>query len=135
MCTQHRQPRSECEPWDKHGHTMRFREDTWQESMDAAGTDELTAWTSECLEARRDRIRCRRCPDDAPVIPMEPGDMTGRPFSEWLADAVLQVYRQHPRHEPVWLGAAPSGPAPAVFMPPMPAAAPDSGSKRGRARG
>jgi hypothetical protein len=136
MCTQHRQPRSECEPWDKHGHTVRFREDDWlgSEALAKAEKSDITTLLAEALEVFSGGLRCPRCNLDADPVPLEYGDLAGRALREWVVDAKSRVRRQHPRHEPVWLGAEPSAPAPMVFMPPMPAAVPDHGGKKGRVK-
>jgi hypothetical protein len=114
MCPQHHQPRSQCEPWDRHGHTMRFREDLWAAAENVAGDadSDVTTLLTQLLEAvALDGARCYRCKLDAPPVPLEYGDLQGRPLREWLAEAAEEVIRQHPRHEPVRIGAEP-GPAP-----------------------
>ena len=110
MCTQHHQPRSQCEPWDRHTHSLRFREDLWAEAERIADPD-VTTLLTQCLEAQLEYLRCYRCKLDAPPVPVEFGDLTGRPLREWLADAAEVVISQHPRHEPVRIGAGPSSPA------------------------
>jgi len=134
-CAQHHQDRGECEPYDRHGHTMRFREDLWGEveSTAAAEKSDITTFLTEAAEAMLGYIRCHRCPPGADPVPAEYGDLTGKPLRDWVAGAVKQVQRQHPRHEPVWIGAEPPVPAPVVFMPPTPAPVPDHGGKKGRA--
>ena len=119
ICTQHHGLRSECEPWDKHGHTVRFREDDWRTAETAAKAEksDITTFLAEAMEVSNGYLRCHRgrCATDAPPVPVTFGDLTGRPFREWVADAVIRVRRQHPRHEPVTIGAEPSGP-PAVAL-------------------
>ena len=123
MCTQHHQPRSQCEPWDRHGHTMRFREDLWAQAEQVAEASEtdVTTLLTQLLEAQLGFQRCYRCKLDAPPVPLEFGDLQGRPLREWLAEAAEEVIRQHPRHEPVWIGAKPgtsTSPASPVFREP-----------------
>jgi hypothetical protein len=154
MCAQHRQPKSDCEPWDRHGHTMRFREDLWVQADLAAqaGKSDVTTLLTETLEVMLGHIRCHRCSVAADPVPVTLGDLSGRPLREWVADAARQVQRQHPRHEPVRAGEAPliradalclrcdapwsadhvcedgaEPPAPVVFM------EPDHGTGKGRA--
>ena len=117
-CAQHHQDRSECEPWDRHGHTMRFREDDWRtsEATAAAENSDITTSLTEVMTVTLGGyIRCHRCALNADPVPLEYGDLQGRPLREWVADAVIRVQRQHPRHEPVTIGAEPSGP-PAVAL-------------------
>ncbi len=130
-CSQHHQDRSACEPWDRHGHTMRFREDDWREAETAAAAEksDITTSLTEAMQVMNGYIRCHRCPPGTDPVPLEYGDLDGRPLREWVAGAVRKVARQHPRHEPTWIGAEP--PAPVVFMPPMPAAVPDHDRKKG----
>ena len=117
-CAQHH---GQCEPWDRHPHTIRARDDDWEDAQDTHGSAELAGYIAETMQARRGKLRCRRCLPGAPPVPLISGDLTGRPLDEWISRAVRQAEGQHPRHEPVWLGAEPSGPIPVVFMPPMPA--------------
>jgi hypothetical protein len=89
---------------------MRFREDDWQAGERAAGDAEsdVTTLVTLLLQATAlDGIRCYRCALDAGPVPLELGDLTGKPLREWLAEAAEEVIRQHPRHEPVRIGAEP----------------------------
>ena len=110
MCTQHHQPRSQCEPWDRHGHTMRFREDLWAQAEDTAAADgsDVTSLLTQCLEAQLGHLRCYRCKPGNPPVPVTFGDLTGKPLREWLTGAAETVIRQHPRHEPILIGAEPA---------------------------
>ena len=116
-CSQHHQPRSDCEPWDRHTHSLRFREDMWDEAERAAQAErsDVTTFLTETAEAMLGYIRCHRCSLAADPVPVTTGDLQGRPLREWVADAVRKVQRQHPRHEPAWIGAEPAGP-PAVAL-------------------
>ena len=102
---------------------MRFRDDDWRAAGDT-DSDVTTLVTLLLQVMAIDGIRCYRCALDAPPVPLESGDLQGRPLREWLAEAAEEVIRQHPRHEPVWIGARPgasSSPpslAPAVFREP-----------------
>lgn len=97
---------------------MRFREDLWaqaEEVAKAADTD-VTTLLTQLLEAQLGFQRCYRCKSGAPPVPVEFGDLTGKPLREWLAEAAGEVIRQHPRHEPVRIGAEP-GTAPSSPLP------------------
>jgi len=117
-CTQHHQPRSKCEPWDRHGHTMRFREDDWMAAEHAAKTarTDVTALVTQMMEAMLGYARCWRCHPGAPPVPVGFGDLAGRPLREAVADAAEQVISQHPDHHPVTIGRA--GVPPVVFAEP-----------------
>jgi hypothetical protein len=107
-CKQHNQPLSECFPWDHHGHSNRYREDDWQateNTAEAAGlpTTEMIAHGMEIFQGY---LRCNRgdCYFGTPPVPVIWGDLTGKTLGEWVTEAVAQVKRQHPRHEPVLIG-------------------------------
>ena len=137
MCGQHHIPAGECPPWSRHPHTIRYRDDDWGGAQQAKANKEIADWISVSIQTRLQHVRCPRCDYRAPASPPVPlvcGDMTGGTLDEWIGVAEKRVKAQHPRHEPVWLGAEPSTPAPVVFMPPMPAAVPDHGGKKGRVR-
>jgi hypothetical protein len=109
MCGQHRRPLAECDPWDRHNHSVRFREDVWQDTERTAGAGDVVPFINEAVEARLGYIHCRRgsCMLDGPPVPLEFGDLTGKSFDEWLTEAVELAESQHPRHEPVRIGAEP----------------------------
>ena len=100
---------------------MKFREDMWGEAEKAAlaaGYSDRTDLITQALTAMLGYIRCPMCdsrgPGAAPV-PVEFGDLEGRPLAGWIADAVSVVKRQHPDHDPVRVGAGlavPAAPAP-----------------------
>lgn len=126
-CSQHKQPLSDCEPWDHHGHSNRFREDDWQATERAAETAELHTTTeliAHALEVMQGFLRCDRgrCYTDGPPVPVTFGDLTGKTPGEWIAEAAKQVKRQHPRHEPVTIGAPattrPASPGDVPFISP-----------------
>lgn len=109
-CTQHHQPRSQCNPWDRHVRAMRFRDDDWAAAEGTAWTakSDVTSVATLAVTAMSDYIRCYRC--GAPV-PAQMGDLTGTTLREALFAAEKQVAAQHPRHEPVIVGAeTPSAP-------------------------
>ncbi len=112
-CGQHHQPRADCEPWDRHGHTMRFREDLWDDAERVAQAErsDVTTLLTETMEAMLGHLRCHRCSLAAEPVPVEFGDLTGKPLREWIAGAVKQVVSQHPQHEPVVIGEKVSTPA------------------------
>ena len=142
MCGQHHVPAGECPPSSRHPHTVRVRDDDWEGAQAAHGREEIAGWIEETIRARLGYIRCWRCPDDAPPVTLIPGDLTGMTLDEATVAAVKQAERQHPRHEPVWLGAPPPAvqPGAAVFMEPGAAPVitsvppvPDHSRKRGKA--
>ena len=113
-CGQHRQPLSECEDWDRHNHSMRFREDDWQlheRSAKALRLATTTEYVDQAANVAEGYLRCHRggCTTDGPPIPVTFGDLTGKTLGEWITLAVKRAGSQHPRHEPVMIGAAPSG--------------------------
>lgn len=113
-CGQHHRPLSECEDWDRHNHSNRFREDDWQgtkRDAEAAGLDTTTELIAHGMEVMRGYLRCSRgaCMTDAPPVPVTFGNLEGKTLGEWITEAVRQAESQHPRHEPVMIGAAPPG--------------------------
>jgi hypothetical protein len=93
-------------------HPVRLRNDLWEGAEDAALAVRMTAsaWIRQAMQARLGELRCERCPDDAPPVPVEFAHLTGKSLDAWLAEAGVRVKRQHPRHEPVLVGA--EAPAP-----------------------
>ena len=111
-CPQHHVPPAECPPWSRHPHTVRYRDDDWAGAQAAHGYKEIADWIAVTMEARLQHVRCPKCDDnraDAPAVPLICGDLTGGTLDEWIVTAVRRVRAQHPRHEPVWLGAEPAG--------------------------
>lgn len=101
------------EPWDRPGHSIRFRNDLWdgaaKDTARLAKTErsmDQTLWITQAMEVRLDYLRCWRCRPEAPPVPLEFRDLTGKPFSDWIAAAMRTVLAQHPHHEPVIVGAA-----------------------------
>ena len=110
-CSQHRRPLSECRPDAKHVHPIRFRTDMWadaERAAKAAGTDR-TGLVTQALEVfGLGYIRCGKCDyrsPDAPPVPVEFGDLTGRPPGYWVDRAAERIAQQHPDHGPVMVGA------------------------------
>ena len=105
-CPQHHQPRSQCRPSDRHVHSMRFRDDDWENAEQAAWADrsDVTTLTTLVMEAMLGYIRCYRCRENAPPVPVEFGNLTGGTLREHLTDAEKRVVSQHPHHEPVTIG-------------------------------
>jgi hypothetical protein len=124
-CPQHHQPRSQCRPSDRHVRTMRFRDDDWEAAENtawAAKSDVTTLTTLAMTVMAAGCVRCYRCREDAPPVPVKMGDLTGMSLSGAVVAAEKQVARQHPRHEPVTIGAArdeapPAAPAAASPVP------------------
>jgi hypothetical protein len=97
---------------------MRLRRDLREaigDAADACGKD-TSDWARLAMQVMLDppELRCPRCRDDAPPVPLEFGDLTGMTLAEAVAGAAEQVRRQHPRHEPVIVGAGTS-PAPGAI--------------------
>jgi hypothetical protein len=106
-CSAHNCLKTECPPESSHVHTFRLRKDlvdAAEKAVDAERTD-VSAWVRQAMETQLGHLRCYRCSDTAPPVPLKFGDLTGRPLDEWIAEAVERVRRQHPRHEPVTVGA------------------------------
>ena len=89
---------------------MRFRDDDWETAEQAAweGKSDVTTLTTLAMEAMLGYIRCYRCKENAPPVPVEFGNLEGRPLREWIAGAEKRIVSQHPRHEPVTIGAEPA---------------------------
>ena len=109
-CPQHHQLRSQCRPSDRHVHSMRFRDDDWENAEQAAwaSRSDATTLTTLAMNAMSGYIRCYRCKEDAPPVPVVMGDLSGTTLLDALTGAEKQVVSQHPRHEPVTVGAKPS---------------------------
>lgn len=108
MCAQHHCPRAECPPESSHGHTIRFRDDLWQDTeKEAGGEGAVAAWVRQAMEVRLGYLRCDRgrCATDSPPVPVVWGDLTGMTLDEAIAHAAEQVRDAHPRHAPVTIGA------------------------------
>jgi hypothetical protein len=121
-CPQCHVPPAECRPYVKHPLPMRARLDMRRDAEQAVEdgqSRDVTSFITEAAQVRLGYLRCDRgrCLEHGAPVPVEFGNLTGRPLSEWIADAVREVDRQHPHHEPVTIGARP---APVVFMPPTP---------------
>jgi hypothetical protein len=111
-CKKHECPPCICPPESGHLISLRARADLRDDAGDAAAADGIDAstWIREAMQARLNYLRCGKCRETDPPVPLEFGDLTGRPMDEWIAEAVERVRRQHPRHEPVTVGA--EAPAP-----------------------
>ncbi len=99
---------------------MRFRDDDWEAAEKiawAAKSDITTLQTLAMTVITTQSIRCYRCKEDAPPVPVKMGDLTGTSLREAVIAAEKQVVSQHPRHEPVMIGAAPQGVVPATPEP------------------
>ena len=111
-CTQHRRPKSECAPWDRHNRSIRFRKDdveAAERAATAAELDSVSEYVVHGTEAMLGHLRCGRgrCATDGPPVPVTWGDLTGKTLGEWIAEAVSLVEDQHPRHESVMIGTVP----------------------------
>jgi hypothetical protein len=111
-CKKHQCPPYMCPPESGHLISLRVRADLRDDAGDAAaaGGDDASTWIREAMQARLNYLRCGKCRDTAPPVPLEFGDLTGKPLDEWIAETVERVRRQHPRHEPVTVGAGVSAP-------------------------
>jgi hypothetical protein len=111
-CKKHQCPPYMCPPESVHLISLRVRADLRDDAGDAAaaGGDDVSTWIREAMQARLNYLRCGKCRETAPPVPLEFGDLTGKPLDEWLAETVERVRRQHPRHEPLTVGA--EAPAP-----------------------
>lgn len=112
MCREHHCPVGECPPWSRHPHTVRARDDDWQGAQRANGHKDIADWIAVAMQTRRGYVRCPRCDHRDPGaghVPLICGDMTGKTLDMWIDVAEKRVRAQHPRHEPVWLGAEPPG--------------------------
>lgn len=114
-CGQHHCPQGECPPGSSHVHSVRFRDDLWADTEQAAGDarTDVATWVRQAMEARLGYLRCYRCRETDPPVSLEFGDLTGASLGELIAEAAKAVVAQHPRHEPVTVGAE-TFPAPAA---------------------
>ena len=92
---------------------MRFREDDWQAAGNAAEAlrlDTATEFYEQAANAALGYVRCQRgaCRTDAPPVPVVFGNLEGKTLGEWITEAVRLAESQHPRHEPVTIGAEPA---------------------------
>lgn len=102
--------------------TVRFHPGTW-EIMESRRGMTASVHIRDMTEAGLGFIRCWTCFEPVPV---EFGDLTGKPLAEWIAEAGKAIKAQHRHgHHPVTIGnAAPEAPAPraapgsAVFLEP-----------------
>lgn len=100
--------------------TIRMRDDAWDMiglKVKAARSDH-SAFVRDMADAGVDCARCYRCFE---LVPVEFGDLTGKPLAEWVAEAGKTVTAQHRAgHHPVTIGnAAPkAAPGSAVFLEP-----------------
>jgi hypothetical protein len=110
-CRQHRQPLSECYPWDRHNHSNRYREDDWQVTERGARESKMatTERIAHGMQVMAGYLRCGRggCVMDGPAIPVTFGNLDGKTLGEWIAEAVELAESQHPEHFPVRIGAGP----------------------------
>lgn len=116
-CREHHVPRSQCPPTSRHPRTNRYRDDTYKHAEHAAAAQGVSVneWAERVAEAALGSVTCRRgsCPEKTPPVPVEFGDLAGKTFGEWAAVAAELVEGQHPRHQPVTVGAnAPPAPLP-----------------------
>ena len=91
-------------------HSVRLAEDTKagiKKAADAGQATDANTWAVQVMEAALGFARCRRgsCPHKTPPVPVTFGDITGMTFGEAAALAVEAAEGQHPRHEPVFIGA------------------------------
>jgi len=138
-CKPHHCARSRCHPSLRHTYSLRLRGDLTSDAdlaADDSGAASTAAWMTMMMEAALGYLRCPRCDqrdEDAAPVPVRLGDVTGsRTWGERVAEAAQAVEDQHPRHEPVLIGADVTVPAPVVFRPPIPATVPDHSAKKGR---
>ena len=99
--------------------TVRFHPDTWG-IMESRRGMTASVHIRDMTEAGLGFARCYRC---AEAVPVEFGDLTGKPLAEWVAEAGKAVTAQHRAgHHPVTIGngtaARPQSPASPVFREP-----------------
>jgi hypothetical protein len=99
--------------------TVRMYDDAWDLIGDRA--PDHSRFIRDMMEAGVDAARCYRCFE---LVPVEFGDLTGKPIAEWVAEAGKIVTAQHRQgHHPVTIGNG-VGPEPkaapgsAVFLEP-----------------
>lgn len=86
--------------------TVRFLPDTW-EVMESRRGMTASVHIRDMTEAGLGFARCYRC---AEPVPVEFGDLTGKPLAEWVAEAGKAVTAQHRAgHHPVTIGNATAG--------------------------
>ncbi len=116
------------------GRSVRFYDDAW-DAIEARGRGMVaSAFIRDMAEAGLGYARCYRCSE---LVPVEFGNLTGKPLAHWVEVAGKTVTRQHrDGHRPVVIGADPPVPAPAAaaddapatptltFLPPAPHAVP-----------
>ncbi len=92
--------------------TVRMYDDAWNlmNAREHGLRADPSQYTRDMTEAGLGTARCGRC---LALVPVEYGDLTGKPLAEWVAEAVKTVTAQHRHgHEPVTIGnAAPARPA------------------------
>jgi hypothetical protein len=103
----------EGDPWRRGNHSNRFRDDDWQateRAAEAGGMRTTTEMIAHGMEAMQDFLRCDRgdCYMGGPPVPVTWGDLTGKPLGAWITEAVKEIRAQHPRHQPVRIGAEPA---------------------------
>lgn len=96
--------------------TIRMYDDAWD--LIGGRSRDRSTFIRDMADAGLQAVRCYRC---FKLVPVEFGDLTGKPFAEWVAEAQKTVTRQHrDGHHPVTVGRAaasrtgPSGAIPAV---------------------
>jgi hypothetical protein len=86
-------------------HSLRFRDDTWQEIRDLADAEnsDHTRFVNEAAEARCGFARCFRC---GQPVPVEWGNLRGMSLDDAITEAVRAAAGQKCRaHETVRIGA------------------------------
>jgi len=105
-------------------HSVRLAGDTkarMKQAVSDGQAQDVQQWGERVIEAALGWVRCRRgsCLSRTPPIPVEFGDLTGMTFGEAAGLAVEAAESQHPRHEPVTIGAQPPArPGPVPFREP-----------------
>lgn len=103
--------------------SVRMHDGTWAMMQSRRGMVASTL-INDMTEAGLQFARCYRCSEPVPV---EYGDLTGKPLAEWVGEAGKTVTRQHKTgHHPVTVGReapeasrpVPSAPGSAVFLEP-----------------
>lgn len=100
--------------------TVRFHPDTW-EIMESRRGMIASVHIRDMTEAGLGFIRCWTCFEPVPV---EFGDLTGKPLAEWVAETGKAIKAQHRTgHHPVTIGnatapVAQAAPGSAVFLEP-----------------
>src|SRR5581483_11249059 len=101
--------------------TVRMSDETWEIMQSRRGMT-ASVLINDMTEAGLGFARCYRC---AEAVPVEFGDLTGKPLAEWVAGAGKAVTAQHRTgHHPVTIGngtapaAGQAAPGSAVFLEP-----------------